>query len=329
MDQQLQKRPKRLAATKPKNYGTTHTIRKSPVTNSKSPPNSNALPGSAAATSTCSPGDVPTPAPMAQRDDGASYIAEPDIHDNMAAMVDPGPEAPLAPPDISDSILSPMSLKLDAFFTSTTEKFERMIRNAVDSFISKLSDLEGKIGASLEFERERIDNLQTNQSKLEERMEKMEREMEEMSANVSRNAAAANKSERFLRRNNFRLVGIQEVPVGQRENCVDIVEEILREKFDMSCKVERAHRDGRRSEGKPRHILVKLLSYRQKVDVMKRAREVLKNEPYFMVDDLTPSDLQEKQKHVKKVQDLYKQGTKLRFFAGKWRQTGGVPFNFE
>ena len=97
----------------------------------------------------------------------------------------------------------------------------------------------------------------------------------------------------------------------------------------MNCRVERAHRDGRRFDDKPRHILFKLLSYRQKVDVMRRAREVLKDEAYFFVDDLTPSDLQEKQKHVKKVQELYQQGTKLRFFAGKWRGAGGAPHNFE
>ena len=163
---------------------------------------------------------------------------------------------------------------------------------------------------------------------MEKRMDKMEREVNEMKAHVAKNAIATNKSERFSRRNNIRLVGVKEVPQGQREECVDIVEEILRAKFDMNCRVERAHRDGRRVDGRPRHILFKLLSYRQKVDVMKRAREALKNDSYFFVDDLSPLDLQEKQKFVKRVQELYRDGTKLRFFAGKWRNAGGVPYNF-
>ena len=331
MDPLQQKRPKRLAATKPKTYTTSHTLRKSPVTNSKSPPNSNVR-QRPAGTSMQSPVARPTPARLARHDEADSFIVDVDNHDdNMAAMNEPEPELTQAvAPD--DPVLSPtamMSLRMDKFFKSTTERFERMIKTAVESFISKLTELERNIGASLEFERERIDQLQVNQSELEEKLEKMEKEMEEMKARVSQNAAAANKSERFLRRNNVRLVGMKEAPQGQREECVDIVEKVLQEKFELTCKVERAHRDGRRSEGKPRHILFKLLSYRQKVDVMKRAREVLKDEPYFLIDDLTPSDLQEKQKYVRQVQELYKQGTKLRFFAGKWRQSGGVPYKFE
>ena len=100
-------------------------------------------------------------------------------------------------------------------------------------------------------------------------------------------------------------------------------------KFEVTTKVERAHRDGRRMDGRPRHILIKLLSYRDKVDIMRRARETLKNERYFIVDDLTPMDLAEKKKWNKKVQELYRNGTKLRFYAGKWRTAGGVVFNFQ
>ena len=109
----------------------------------------------------------------------------------------------------------------------------------------------------------------------------------------------------------------------------DITEDILRRKFNINSKVERAHRDGRRNETKPRHMLIKLLSYRDKVEVMRSARDALKNDRYFITDDLTPFDLQEKQKWVKQVQELYKAGTKMRFYAGKWRQLGGNPYKFD
>ena len=157
----------------------------------------------------------------------------------------------------------------------------------------------------------------------------MEKEVQELRSQVSQNADALNKSERFSRRNNIRLVGIPEVPQGDRENCIETAEEILSTKFEVTTKVERAHRDGRRMDGRPRHILIKLLSYRDKVDIMRRARETLKNERYFIVDDLTPMDLAEKKKWNKKVQELYRNGTKLRFYAGKWRTAGGVVFNFQ
>ena len=256
-------------------------------------------------------------------------MVETESHINMAAHNER--EAPLTELDSSETVQTPIPPNLEAFFMSATNKFERMIRSAVDSFLSKLTEMEENINASLEFERERIDELQEKQTKLEKRVETVEKELKEIQEKVSKNEIATNKSERLSRRNNIRLVGIPEAPQsqGQREECVDIIEEILRAKFDITSKVERSHRDGKRVEGRPRHILVKLLSYREKVDVMRHARENLKNESYFIIDDLTQTDLKEKQKYVKQAQEIYKQGTKLRFYAGKWRQAGGVPFNFE
>ncbi|XP_071483932.1 protein SpAN-like [Diadema antillarum] len=78
----------------------------------------------------------------------------------------------------------------------------------------------------------------------------------------------------------------------------------------MDIKVERAHRDGKRGE-KPRHILVKVLSYREKVDIMKNARKKLDKENFYITDDLTRADLDEKRRWSKQVQHLYAQGEVL------------------
>ena len=61
---------------------------------------------------------------------------------------------------------------------------------------------------------------------------------------------------------------------------------------------------------------------------MKNARKNLAKEPFYVIDDLTKCDLEEKKKWGKEVKELYGQGTKLRFFAGKWRQNNGIPYNF-
>ena len=73
---------------------------------------------------------------------------------------------------------------------------------------------------------------------------------------------------------------------------------------------------------------MKFLSYREKVDIMRRARDTLKDENFFITDDLTPADLEEKKKWNRQVHELYSKGTNLRFYSGKWRQAGGVPFKF-
>nr|XP_054753605.1 phosphatidylinositol 4-phosphate 5-kinase-like [Lytechinus pictus] len=90
--------------------------------------------------------------------------------------------------------------KLDLFLT---KKFEAMLERAVDRLAKKIEAVESLLGDSLEFERQRVNDLQVKQNHLETRIKNLEEE-------VAKNGAATNKSERFSRRNNIRLVGIDE-----------------------------------------------------------------------------------------------------------------------
>ena len=162
----------------------------------------------------------------------------------------------------------------------------------------------------------------------EKKLGNIEKENNQLQERVCQLEAEINKGERFSRRNNFRIVGVKEAHNSSQENCVAIVEKILKEKFEMDVSVERAHRDRAKHDNRPRHILVKTLSYRDKTEVMKTARWKLKNAGYFVTDDLTKKDLEEKRKWAQKVKELYNNGTKLRFYAGKWRGNAGEPFKF-
>ncbi|KAJ8030233.1 hypothetical protein HOLleu_26580 [Holothuria leucospilota] len=104
-----------------------------------------------------------------------------------------------------------------------------------------------------------------------------------------------NKLERMSRRNNFRIVGY---PMSQGENVETIVQNEIIPLFGDSQEmvVERCHRDGRGANGRPPHILVRCLSYRMKVNVMKNRRIALSGKDYFVVDDLTKTDLAERKK---------------------------------
>ena len=66
---------------------------------------------------------------------------------------------------------------LENYFSQTTKKFETMIKNAVESFIAKLGELETTLNASLEFERKRVDDLQNKQKEMDKKMEVMEKEI--------------------------------------------------------------------------------------------------------------------------------------------------------
>ena len=110
--------------------------------------------------------------------------------------------------------------------------------------------------------------------------------------------AEMNNLERYSRRNNIRLVGY---PETRGENTLEIVDTIFTEKFDMEdVELERVHRYGKirhgprnREPNRTRHILIKLLRYQDKVDIMKNRKECLKDDNYYIVDDLT-------QQHCKK-----------------------------
>ena len=54
-----------------------------------------------------------------------------------------------------------------------------------------------------------------------------------------------------------------------------------------SPKIEPAHRDGRDKNGRPAHSLIKLLSYQDKVRVMKEWRRALEESRLLILDDLT------------------------------------------
>lgn len=138
-----------------------------------------------------------------------------------------------------------------------------------------------------------------------------------------------NKLERQSRRNNIRLGGY---PEQRGENVHEIVESIFQEKFEREdIEIERAHRDGKIHTGpnaRPRHILIKLLRYQDKVDIMKMKKDKLKKEDIYFIDDLTGKDLSEKKKWASRVKVLYKQGIYFRFVAGFWRDNKGrkAPF---
>ena len=61
---------------------------------------------------------------------------------------------------------------------------------------------------------------------------------------------------------------------------------------------------------------------------MKSSKRALKDKSYRFVEDLTKTDLEEKQRWKQEVGDLYKKGIKLRFVGGMWKSRAGklAPF---
>ncbi len=104
---------------------------------------------------------------------------------------------------------------------------------------------------------------------------------------------------------------------------------MLKDKFGVqNVKLERAHRDGPKTPGRPHHLLVKFNCYQDKVHVLRQQRQALDDAPYFCVEDDTKQDLQEKRRCASDVFKAYKEGLKYRFVAGKWRSNAGALAHF-
>lgn len=215
-------------------------------------------------------------------------------------------------------------------------EFEQYVRSTLEQILTSQKEMKHDFDA---FKRDIIKTVEYQAEEIKE----MQMKIEELETSVSDNKHATdvnkqhvddlcqdvNRLERHSRRNNVRIVGYQE---KSGENIEQIVEEILQDKFNRTdvC-IERAHRDGRRrpgAESHPRHILVKFLSYRDKVDIMSKRREKLTGCPFFIVEDHTRADLEERKRYGAKVKELYEKGIKLRFVSGQWRDKSGKKASF-
>ena len=200
--------------------------------------------------------------------------------------------------------------------------FEKYVKTGIEEIKSMFKDFQ----ASLEFQSQRTTALEKRVNPLETKMKALEKKVQSHELSLKKMADAENKLERFSRRNNFRVVGLKEEP---RENPMEVAKLFLSRHFRMdNASVERAHRDGPRLADKPRHFLVKLLSYQDKRYVMSHQRSFLAEENMYVIDDLTKKDREEKRTWTKQVQEAFKLGVRYHFSGGKWRDGKGnvAPF---
>ena len=224
---------------------------------------------------------------------------------------------------VADSDVSPILSPHRTVQTSRTslsdtkmEQFESFVREALTEIRegqvelrNRIEKLESNINESIEFQSKRIDALESKVADVDQLVTKMS----SCERTLAEHSELINKLERFSRRNNLRVIGF---PQQKGEDCLMLAKNHL-SKFDLAdAKLERAHRDGPKIDGKPQHLLIKLNCYQDKIKVLQEQRRVLSSDPFFCVEDLTKLDLREKRKWSTQVSVAYKEGKKYRFVAG-------------
>lgn len=228
--------------------------------------------------------------------------------------------------DVTDSESEVEDIDLLQSIKSDVSKGMRSIEKDVSNLHKHVKSIETSFEEAIEFLTKRMDELEKREEQNVRRIQALENEVKELKKVDASQSEQLNIQERFSRRNNLRIIGY---PTEENENCIEITKKIMEKMGVPDVRVERAHRDGRAVNGKPRHILVKLSFYLDKVAALSKQRQALQDEQFYITDDLTKQDLQEKRKWRQQVTQLYSEGTKLRFIAGKWRGSAGKPFRFD
>ena len=201
--------------------------------------------------------------------------------------------------------------------------FEQDMRSGIAEIKSMLQDFR----VSLEFQAQRTTDLEQRVDPLEKKVKDLEKQMQQQELMIRKAAEADNKQERFSRKNNFRIVGMKE---ENNENPMERAKFVLNRHFGMeNPRLERAHRDGpKMAPDKPRHFLVRMLSYQDKRYILSQQRNALAETGMFIIDDLTKPDREEKKRWKSEVQEAFSAGIRYHFSSGKWRDRKGnlAPF---
>ena len=145
------------------------------------------------------------------------------------------------------------------------------------------------------------------------------RELKAAKLSIAELEVKINVSERHSRSFNVRLLGMKEV---DGESCITVIQTVLRERFAVADGViEYAHRTGKPTKDRPRHIIARFYSRDVRGNVMRAARTKLEHTPLRLIDDLTRDDMAAKQRVRPFMEELY--GKKQAPVFQKWETTLG------
>ena len=133
--------------------------------------------------------------------------------------------------------------------------------------------------------------LQSVSKEMKITLSNMNREIADHEAKIASVQNDLVNQERYSRGFNLRFTGIPENHAGEtrREDCCEKIKKLVLDHAGLSVDIENAHRVGRPSTEKPRHILVKFLRRPDRFAVLK-ARSKLRDTGVNVLDDMPRKD---------------------------------------
>lgn len=159
------------------------------------------------------------------------------------------------------------------------ESFQLALKKSVDAAVASAVEPFNKKLAEFEQHVPRVTDLEKKINDLESRLSAAQEE-----AKLAINKA--NDNAQYSRKYNLRFIGIEE---KKDENCTELIVAFCKEKLGIvvpANAIDRAHRVGKKSEGKTRAILVKFMNYNSKLMVCIQ-KKLLKDSDFYINEDLT------------------------------------------
>ena len=207
-----------------------------------------------------------------------------------------------------------MKNEIKAFIDEALKKQDDIIKNYISSNSTLIYETLNKIQASVEAIGKRVAKVEETIKEHGEKIKDIEKSLEftqelvdqkiadldnHWESKIIQQVATAKEESRFLRnklrtledrnrRNNLRVEGVTENDNETWEDSENKVKDIIKEQMgiDEELKIERAHRIGKKENGKKRAIIFKLESWKQKEMILKKTNK-LKNTGLYINEDFS------------------------------------------
>lgn len=191
----------------------------------------------------------------------------------------------------------------------------RMVRGSdTDMRLQQILDGQTDIQAVLVKIQDDLNSFKQYQERTDEKLTAISERQATLENTLNFMERRINYMERKQRERNLRLIGVMET---NQENCYDILWGILSEfRFETLPQIEVAHRTGRRGH-QPRHIILRTVKLQDKVEILRRQREALRDKSYFFTDDLTAQDYKTKQQLRPEIEKAKREGKRWVFKEGQ------------
>ena len=178
-----------------------------------------------------------------------------------------------------------------------------------------------EVKASLEFSQAKCEEKQSQLQSIEIRLSMTEGRLNDAEKQIEGLEGKQEYAENQSRRNNLKLIG---VPESSEEKTWDdtegIVKDLVKEKLGIQeeLQIERCHRVNHKpgskghDQNKPRHIVAKFVHWKQKVMIVKKAREK-KPDGILFFNDYSANTLARRQAQIPLLDKMRKQG-KIAYF---------------